>query len=182
MSLSDENARLWLKMWAWTEQDAGLLLSGEDPCDYHNQDGPHFLDAEGEDVHLIRQRIRDFADPSLFGPNGLAPAKWIELAAFAEIPIPTSLTNAAEQLGAGSSPDAPEAERPLATRERRTYSVIFAALAKMANLDLSEPYKAGGIIAAQAETMGLQLGGKDTGDKIKEILEAMPEALEARRR
>jgi hypothetical protein len=30
--------------------------------------------------------------------------------------------------------------------------------------------------------MGLNLGGKDTGDKIKAVLEMIPEALEVRRK
>ena len=73
-------------------------------------------------------------------------------------------------------PSEPENERALSTKERTTFLLIIAALAKKAGIDWGEPYKAGEQIAALAQELGATLGDDAVARKLKEI----PEALERR--
>ncbi|OWL88844.1 hypothetical protein [Halopseudomonas aestusnigri] len=57
---------------------------------------------------------------------------------------------------------ATDKERPIHTRERRNVAQIIAALARMADLDLSEPYKAYDAMESSSDLAGAQLPSKDT--------------------
>jgi hypothetical protein len=56
---------------------------------------------------------------------------------------------------ANANDDKPE--KPLDDRERRSMELIILALAKIANYDLSKPYKAAEILQAQAASLGIEL-------------------------
>jgi len=67
-------------------------------------------------------------------------------------------------------------EKPLGKKERETLLTIIGVLAKAARIDITEPYKAGGVIASQAEFEGINLSARTTGDHLKLI----PDILENR--
>ena len=67
-------------------------------------------------------------------------------------------------------------EKPLGGRERETLLTIIGVLAKEAKIDITEPYKAGGVIAKIAEFEGINLAARTTGDHLKLI----PDILENR--
>ncbi len=66
-------------------------------------------------------------------------------------------------------------EKPLQTRERNNLLMIIAALAEIADIDISAPHKAAYVIAMHTELMGRSISQKTIANKLKEI----PEALEA---
>lgn len=66
--------------------------------------------------------------------------------------------------------------KPLDPRERTTLLVIIGALAEAAKLDLSEPYKAGDIVATMLLAKKVTIGARAIGDKLKEV----PMAMESR--
>lgn len=66
-------------------------------------------------------------------------------------------TSAMRELERKLLPDGPEAEKPLHPSERKSVSQIIAALAAMAELDLSAPYAADETLRAAAATFGLEL-------------------------
>jgi hypothetical protein len=69
-------------------------------------------------------------------------------------------------------------EKPLERRERMTLLVIIAALAKMADLDVSKPSKAAVAIENQTIRMGARVSNRSIEDHLKRI----PDALEDRKK
>ena len=67
-------------------------------------------------------------------------------------------------------------DRPLGERERTTLLTIIAALALEAEIDISKPSKAGGII----ETRTIELDARVSARSIEDHLKRIPEALERR--
>ena len=67
-------------------------------------------------------------------------------------------------------------DRPLEERERTTLLTIIAALALEAEIDISTPSKAGGII----ETRTIELDARVSARSIEDHLKRIPEALERR--
>lgn len=61
----------------------------------------------------------------------------------------------------------------LDARKRRTLLCIIGALAAEADLDLSQPYKAGEAIAALLDAKGVKVTARAIGDNLKEVPEAM---------
>jgi hypothetical protein len=62
---------------------------------------------------------------------------------------------------------------PLDSRQRTTLLTIIGALASAANLDLSQPYKAGGAVAVMLDRQGVKLAGRTIGDHLRAVHEAM---------
>ncbi len=71
-----------------------------------------------------------------------------------------------------AAPTTPAIEKPLRERERTTLLCIIGALATHAQLDLSQPYKAGDAIAAMLPG-DVKLPGRTIGDHLKVVVEAM---------
>jgi hypothetical protein len=74
--------------------------------------------------------------------------------------------------------DKPRAEKPLSTRERRTFLVIIAAALEEAGIDITHPEKAATTVAKITERMGTPIDHQTIVNKLKEI----PDALESRRK
>jgi hypothetical protein len=72
----------------------------------------------------------------------------------------------------------PRPEKPLSTRERRTFLVIIAAALKEAGIDITHPEKAAQTVAEITERMGTPIDHQTIVNKLKEI----PDALESRRK
>ena len=70
---------------------------------------------------------------------------------------------------------AQKAENPLGERERRTLLVMIAALAKMADIDVTKPSKAAVAIESQTIDLGARISTRALEDHLKRI----PSALEA---
>lgn len=64
-----------------------------------------------------------------------------------------------------------ESSKPMDTREKTTLLCIIGALAKEARLDISEPYKAGEVIAKLL--LDTKLSSRTIGDHLKGVSEAM---------
>lgn len=64
-----------------------------------------------------------------------------------------------------------EADKPLDTRERTTLLCIIGALANSAGLDLTQPMKAGDVVAAMAPE--LKWTGRAIGEHLKSVSDAM---------
>jgi hypothetical protein len=83
------------------------------------------------------------------------------------------------RLGRSSAPAAPDTpssmDKSLAKRERRSLLIIIAALAKMAEVDLSKPTKAGDAIERQTELLGERVSSRSIQDHIKKIPEELRE-------
>jgi hypothetical protein len=71
------------------------------------------------------------------------------------------------------APRASTGEGTLDARKRRTLLCIIGALAAEADLDLSQPYKAGEAIAALLDAKGVKVTARAIGDNLKEVPEAM---------
>jgi hypothetical protein len=84
-------------------------------------------------------------------------------------------TSALRDLEARISEPEERAEKPLGERERRTLLVIIAALAKMADIDVTKPSKAAVAIESQTIDMGARISTRAMEDHLKRI----PSALEA---
>lgn len=76
-----------------------------------------------------------------------------------------------------SGQSAPLPEKPLDERERTTLLCIIGALAREAGLDLSQPMKAGAIVADHLAPE-LNLSGRTIGEKLKLVGEAMTRRTE----
>lgn len=163
-------------------REIGEKLRVGDPRDYHHPARGHsgFIGYDRVEHHYTERKVTRAALLSLANQRSERP-----LFLFKE-DREQPVRNNGQELTAHAA----VASSQLGTRERRTFLVIFAALAELAKIDLSEPYKAGAAIAKQAELLGVTLGEKDTGDKIKEVLADkikevladIPEALNARRK
>jgi hypothetical protein len=66
-----------------------------------------------------------------------------------------------------------DADKPIGARERTTLLVIIGALAEHANLDLSQPHKAGDAVAAMLAAKGVTISGRTIGEHLKAVREAM---------
>lgn len=64
-------------------------------------------------------------------------------------------------------------DKPLDPRERASLLCIIGALAKEAKLNLVEPYKAGGAVAAMLDRMCVKMSARRIGDHLKAVREAM---------
>jgi len=92
----------------------------------------------------------------------------------------TALTDLKARMGqsAPADPDKPSSlDKPLGTRERTTLLTVIAALASVANVDVTATTKAAGIIEAAASGLGVRIGKRT----IEEYLKRIPDALERRR-
>lgn len=67
-------------------------------------------------------------------------------------------------------------DKPLSNKERETFLIIIAALAKEAKLDIAKPSKAGELIANMTALLGVSVSATTIENKLKEI----PKALESR--
>ena len=67
-------------------------------------------------------------------------------------------------------------DKPLRERERATLLTIIAALARAADIDISKASKAGAIIEAQTDKLGVRVSARAIEDHLKRI----PDALERR--
>jgi hypothetical protein len=68
-------------------------------------------------------------------------------------------------------------DKPLGKRERDTLLRIIGVLAKQAKLDLTEPYKAGEVIAAMLDAAGINLGAQTIANH---LIRASAEIRDAR--
>lgn len=68
---------------------------------------------------------------------------------------------------------APDADRPINLRERRTLLCVIGALADSAKLDLSQHNKAGEAVAAMLAGMGVTISGRAIGEHLKAVRGAM---------
>ena len=64
-------------------------------------------------------------------------------------------------------------EKPLEQRERTTLLVIIAALAELAEIDVTKPAKAGLTIESQAALMGAEVSSRAIQDHLNRIPEAL---------
>ena len=64
-------------------------------------------------------------------------------------------------------------DRPLGPRERRTLLIIIAALAELAEVDLSKPAKAGDAIERQIELLGEKVSSRRIQDHINRAREEL---------
>jgi hypothetical protein len=70
--------------------------------------------------------------------------------------------------------DATKVEQaPLATRERNSLLLIVAALAKEADIDLSEPYKAARVTVNIADQLGVKVSENTVASHFKRVPEAL---------
>jgi hypothetical protein len=68
--------------------------------------------------------------------------------------------------------------QPLSTKERVTALVVIASLAKAAEIDLSQPTKAAGVIEKLTQTLGSPVSKRT----LVELIKAIPDAVERRSR
>jgi len=64
-------------------------------------------------------------------------------------------------------------DKPLQTRERNTLLTIIAALAEIAEIDISVPHSAAEAIAHQTQHMDCPIGQKTIANKLKDIPDAL---------
>ena len=85
-------------------------------------------------------------------------------------------TSALRDLEARMSEPAHRAEKPMGQRERTTLLAMIAALAKLAQIDVTKPSSAAVAIEAQTALVGARVAART----IEEHLKRIPDALEAR--
>jgi hypothetical protein len=93
------------------------------------------------------------------------------------LPSPLSFPEEVPKLIEKALPPAIPDDKPLGERERASLLCIIGALAKMAPLDISQPYKAASQVEATLSEEGVTLAPRTIGDHLK----AVPEALHSRK-
>jgi hypothetical protein len=105
----------------------------------------------------------------------LEPLVFLQWAKSKGFVLPEKLDNV---LSLYSENTKPQLEKPLSTRERRTFLVIIAAALKEAEIDITHPEKAAQTVAEITERMGTPIDHQTIVNKLKEI----PDVLESRRK
>ena len=106
----------------------------------------HYADNE----YFKRELKKPFLHPDNFHPAGALPADSI-------IVVRTTALQEFESRVRDADSSQPIEEKPLSSRERNNLFKIINALAEIAELDLSKPYKAADIIKKNIELMGQSL-------------------------
>lgn len=105
-------------------------------------------------------------------PTGVRLAEFRAWAESLPVPFtfPADFPSAAPEDDTANAKE-PAGEKPLGERERVTLLCIIGALARQAQLDLSQPMKAGDAVAAMAPE--LSVTGRTIGDHLKKVGPAM---------
>jgi hypothetical protein len=82
-------------------------------------------------------------------------------------------TSALRDLEARLAESDQRVDRPIERRERGTLLVIIAALAKLAEIDVTKPSKAAAAIASQTDLMGARIAARTVEDHLKRISDAL---------
>ncbi|KAB0537916.1 MULTISPECIES: hypothetical protein [Xanthomonas] len=190
----------WAKKDLWSEAELAALCCGFVPDERGMPNDPGRVNGSdqqaiailraGDDIRrgTLSQRLafvpRDDADSAarMYGTaRHFVPSVAAEWAAQQFDTFPASLLAAVRERARSNDADlaaivpvpeiAPKANKPLDERERTTLLCVIGALARHANLDLSQHMKAGDTIAAIVPE--LQLTGRTIGEHLKKVGEAM---------
>ncbi len=114
------------------------------------------------------------------GGASVSMSDWLGWAHAKNFDVPPELADLipASELATASTERPERASDQLTTKERNTLLVIIAALTNEMGIDLSQPSKASGAIAALTE----KLGAPVTARAIENHVRAIPDAVESRRK
>lgn len=149
----------------------GTFVVSQDGLTYarlleHYENNPYVKDAEGMQDRIARIRKYPYGDPKSYYPSGGLPE---------DAPIvvrPAALTAFLTSFVRGNSETVITTEKPLDDRERTSLLCIIGALASNAHLDLSQPHKAGAVVAAMLPGE-VKLSARTIGEHLKGVREAM---------
>jgi hypothetical protein len=112
------------------------------------------------------------------GATGMSPRSKSEFPEAAVLCVRTSVLESFAQAHVAARHPAPakQSDKPLGTRERATLLTIIAALAKEADIDVTQPSKASTTIEALTQGLGTRVAARTIEDHLKRI----PDALERR--
>src|SRR5229473_3326488 len=118
-------------------------LTGGPPVELQCLEGPIVCREDGMHCRLQSHfSDNEFANPKNLKEPRNHPANYYPAAGLPADSVLVVRTSALHDLEARASEPAQRAEKPLGKRERETLLVIIAALAKMADIDVTKPSKA----------------------------------------
>lgn len=148
----------------------GVELTMLDGVFLYRPDGTYarLLEHFGENPYASEKaKVLKFNDPDAYYPAGRLPPD-------APVVVRPQALNEFVSKVSGVDP----VDKPLDERERSSLLCIIGALARMAQVDLSQPYKAAEQVAAALSQAGIPLAPRTIGTHLK----AVPDALDRRTR
>ena len=136
------------------------------------------IDEDLSGNQIIMNKVKDYK--LYFGGSAridfyISPQQWIEAALFKSIDIPWlqfAKDNGFYKPNAVNK-NLVSVDKPLSNKERNTFLVIIAALAKEAKLDIKTTSKTADLIAKITQNLGAPIGATTIENKLKEITQAL---------